>query len=343
MAAQDDKQIICDFCFAENTGVAEFCVECGAPLSEGGAEASDAQVYPLLTKANLQRLRADYEAARATCMEILRQYPNNATTQALLGDILVEQKDFAHAIEWYDMALDVRPSDDAVRAKRANCQESIRAAEVAAQHDQLAITPAPKTGWYAAGVALIVVAVGIGSFMFGQGRAKAAETNQPLVMAPIENQPETNVSTDNQAAPEEDVPPLENPSSSAPIMPGQEILEDTGRRTALSGMIPEGNRLRQLMSDPRGPHWTLIIDAQPSDNTDTIGLIIGIAALKSPGAPRSVTVMVHRNGILDMVAEMNKSEVDAIGDQPPTPDLLKSAWRTQAAATADPTLGQGAP
>gem|GEM_PF-4072257 len=89
MEVPGSNDIICDFCFAMNPQGAHICEECGAPLVEGkeAGDESDQLVYRDLARANLQRMRGDFAAARETCLSILRRYPNNATTQGLLGDI----------------------------------------------------------------------------------------------------------------------------------------------------------------------------------------------------------------------------------------------------------------
>jgi len=334
----------CDFCFAENDATAQFCRECGAPIGKDGAEASDAAVYPELAKANLQRKQGDLEGARATCMTILRQYPNNVTTQVMLGDILCEKRDYASAVEWYEMALDVRPEDDAVRAKRDEAAAKVQTAEAKEQEDTLAIQKSPKTGLYIAGIALVVVGVAVGAFYLGRREQPAAESRPALVMNPDETPPpDVDSVAQNPAVEDPDAPVSSEPT----VLPGPETSDDTARRTALSGMLPEGSRLRQLLVDPRGPHWTLVVEAAAADNTDEIALRLGAGALRMDGAPQSVTVRVHRAGQLELVAEMVKTDVDALGDQPPTSALLRAAWRKPgtdpAPAPTDPTPGQNAP
>src|SRR5688500_5066185 len=80
-----NKTKLCDKCFATMPSDAPFCPECGAPV--GSSEGSDSEIYPLLARANLLRMRAEYKQAENVCLSILKRYPNNSSTNTLLGDI----------------------------------------------------------------------------------------------------------------------------------------------------------------------------------------------------------------------------------------------------------------
>lgn len=72
-----------------------FGSENGGPLAEQLKQASDSQVAPLLKK-----LQAD---------------PKNAGVLANIGNIYYDGKQYSKAIEYYEQALNVRPTDTSVR------------------------------------------------------------------------------------------------------------------------------------------------------------------------------------------------------------------------------------
>jgi hypothetical protein len=76
---------------------------------------SNDAVHALLTRANLSRVRGDWTDATDRCVTVLRAQPGNATAHALLGDIYRDQGKLDDAIQWYRMAVDLRPnpSDEA--------------------------------------------------------------------------------------------------------------------------------------------------------------------------------------------------------------------------------------
>lgn len=63
-----------------------------------------------LTQANLCRVRREWEAAIDYCVEVLRIQPGNQSAHALLGDIYRDQNKLDDAIQWYRMAVDLRPN-----------------------------------------------------------------------------------------------------------------------------------------------------------------------------------------------------------------------------------------
>lgn len=70
---------------------------------------TDAAISPLLARANLLKLRGQWEEAVAVCTEAIRRSPDSAAAHALLGDIYLAQGHNGDAIHWYRMALDRDP------------------------------------------------------------------------------------------------------------------------------------------------------------------------------------------------------------------------------------------
>ncbi|MBI3947604.1 MAG: tetratricopeptide repeat protein [Armatimonadetes bacterium] len=110
----------CKACGTEVSEDATYCTLCGVNLETGqrsDGDAPDSSVYPLLAAANLSRMRGNWDAAEQKCIEVLRLYPNNATAHSLLGDVYANQGRWEEAIQWYQLAADLDPGNQADRAK----------------------------------------------------------------------------------------------------------------------------------------------------------------------------------------------------------------------------------
>lgn len=138
MAAQGDRStILCSKCFATVEAEAPFCPECGVSMTS--SDGSDAEIYPMLARANLLRMRGEYGQAEAVCLKILKRFPNNATANTLLGDICGERGDLEQSAQWYEMALEVIPDSSVDKQKLAAVRQRIHERDTAATADQIGI------------------------------------------------------------------------------------------------------------------------------------------------------------------------------------------------------------
>lgn len=67
-------------------------------------------VHALLAQANLHRMRHKWDEAIDCCVAVLRLQPANQTAHVLLGDVYRDQNRVDDAIQWYGMAVDLRPN-----------------------------------------------------------------------------------------------------------------------------------------------------------------------------------------------------------------------------------------
>lgn len=90
-------------------------------------------VGPLLARANLLRMRGQWDEAVTVCTEALRQSPHSATAHALMGDIYDAQNRPEDAVTWYTMAVELNPNGAVDRAKleRLQTQQAIRLKQAA--------------------------------------------------------------------------------------------------------------------------------------------------------------------------------------------------------------------
>lgn len=146
--------MVCPKCFADISDLSAFCSECGSRIKEDTAdslytEGSDREVYPEIARANLLRMRGQWEEAIQICINVLRRYPSNETAHALLGDIYSDQGQFEEAIHWYEMLVELAPTNVTFRAKLDQLQ-AIKRMKGAEQKPALPLMDMPeveKRGW----------------------------------------------------------------------------------------------------------------------------------------------------------------------------------------------------
>jgi hypothetical protein len=68
------------------------------------------EIHAQLAQANLCRTRGDFSSGVDHCVAVLRAQPGNQAAHALLGDIYRDQGRCEDAIQWYRMAVDLKPN-----------------------------------------------------------------------------------------------------------------------------------------------------------------------------------------------------------------------------------------
>ncbi len=98
----------------------------GGGHDKNNPDGADNAVGPLLARANLLRMRGQWDEAITVCADALRRAPKSPTAHSLMGDIYDAQGKFADAAQWYAMALDLAPES---RLDREKLERSTKAAQ----------------------------------------------------------------------------------------------------------------------------------------------------------------------------------------------------------------------
>ncbi len=106
-------------------------------------EAEEEAAKPLLARANLFRMRGQWDEAVAVCTEALRRAPHSPTAHSLLGDVYEAQNKTDEAVQWYGMACDLDPTNQSDRAKLDKAAAAQNAKVLAAQKAAGVVAPAP--------------------------------------------------------------------------------------------------------------------------------------------------------------------------------------------------------
>lgn len=251
---------LCDKCFAVVKDAAMFCTECGASLGDGEAAAeSDSAIYPEITRANLLRMKGEFDSAEKVALGILKQLPNNATTHILLGDIKSDKNEIREALQWYEMAQDLAPENPTLRSKIENAKQSIERLEQEHATSGLEVAHTEIGMWRFIAVAIVLVAVAAGAYVFGAKRKETAIA--ALEAKKLRDAISEPISINGEAPPQ---PLLPKESAPTPTYSGS----DNGLSETESEML---NSVKQLVGElaPR----LVDLDFDPRTGTSTATLI----------------------------------------------------------------------
>ena len=162
----------------------EFCAECGAPLTDApGVGGSDAEVYPELARANLARMRKEWKQAEDICLSILRRFPNNHSSNTLLGDIAAERGDLEQAAEWYELALDIVPDDEETKLKLQTAKDELSTRQTQTTVETLGIPPKRAPIALYLMITLVVAAFTVATvMMLNKPKETGPNPNTPIVL-----------------------------------------------------------------------------------------------------------------------------------------------------------------
>lgn len=297
---------LCEKCFASVEPDAPFCPECGATLGDTpDADGSDAAIYPELARANLLRMRGQYKPAEDVCLGILRRFPNNASSNTLLGDICAERGDLEQASEWYDLALDIASDSDAVREKLSAVKLRLAEREAAATAAKIGLpTQRPKTALYALITVVAIVVVGVAAYFLGKQTTPAPAG---VMDTPID------VTASRRPVPQstESPAPVEPPPTPA-------VWHDTALTASLASKVREGSSLTDAWEDPRTHALVLTCASDTPEGYRLLAANLGGSALEhAPNAP-IVTVRIVSKGLVAFMADVPRDRFE---------EITSAAWR----------------
>lgn len=259
---------ICDKCMAEVGPDRKHCPECGAPLDDSfeAVEGADREVYPLLARANLMRMRGDAKQAEKVCLEILRRYPNHATANALMGDILLDQGKEEDARQWFLSTLEIDPANSQAKARLQHLAERPIVAPTSAPAEA-----GGRLGPWVWGLFLLVAAtVAVAGFIAGRRMAEAPPEPDPdFVQRRLEYQG----------------PPVAQQTARE-----VEVLRRIGATAAAVA-----SRVVGLSFDPRTAETTLTLRAEPPLTRASVAALAvqaAVAVFQSDGDTVSARVIV---------------------------------------------------
>lgn len=115
----------CDDCKMILDSDVRHCPQCGKQVADGQSSdtSSNLEVGALLTSANLNRIKQQWDAAIDDASAALKLEPRNADIASLIGSIYEQRGMPEEAAIWYQMALDMNPDSDADRVRLQRVKE----------------------------------------------------------------------------------------------------------------------------------------------------------------------------------------------------------------------------
>lgn len=309
MAVQgrDEDLRLCERCFARVATDAEFCQECGAPVSdEPHSDGSDNAIYPELARANLLRMRGEYAQAEDVCLKLLHRYPNNATANGLLGDICAERGDLEQAAEWYELALDIMPGEQGVLQKLNAVKERMRQREAASTAQQLGLpTSKSKAGVWIVVAILVLVGTGVFAYILGERMSAGRVAKSPVVNAPVTLEPKPPPAGTEAGTQPEGAQPA---GTEAPPM---RIDDDRQLTQLLAQRAQDGARLLEARQDVRSKNMTLTFIVQESEDPRPIAARLASTAMEQSPDCRLVTLRGVQGARVVYMADVHRDALTA--------------------------------
>lgn len=308
-----DKTTTCEKCFARISGDLVVCPECGAPLNNASTAEAEAAVYPDIARANLARMRGDYKSAEDQLLAILRRYPNNPSANEMLGDLYMEREDPAHALQWYELALEIVPESTSIARKLKDARAKIDQTHTEITTAQLELPdPASRMPLFVTLGVVLLAAVAIAGYLLGRsGTRDAAKPPQPLNV--ITAAGEQKESTPQQEQPE---------TKEAPTTPAG---EDAALLQILKAKGGDTSAVLGVTHDPRA--GSLVISFAATSSGDR-ALAAKIARDASTALPTYALITLKGliGGKVVYMADVSKASLDEVASE---------QWKTANAQNPD--------
>jgi hypothetical protein len=278
---------------------------------------SEEMISTELARANLARLRGDYDTAEELCVALLRKAPNDANVAALLGDVSMEQNKLDAAIQWYEMSVE-SGAPTGIEEKLATVQKRLKAQDEAASEAGIGLAPrsilSPAT--LLAGIIVMImlfVAVYVAGTNHTPSKPVSNQEQTPIIVPPSNPQtPVRQAVTDSSAASNPATQDNPSPTETHPLgtQPARPTM-DADLASVLGDGVGIMSRVTNAISDPRT--HSVVIDAtlQPGDDPRAVAAQIAEATLgKLKDAPNA-TIRLMSTGKPDFVADASREKFDA--------------------------------
>ena len=312
------------------------------PISASESDNAEVANYPELARANLARLRGDYDLAERQCMALLKQTPHHPTVAALLGDVSAEQGKLDEAAQWYEMAVDAGASSG-IGEKLDTIRHRIKERDAATSEREIGL---PPRTWASPPVLLgsgvIVLMLLVCAYIAGTYRAPVKPTTiqeqAPIVL------PSTGPAQVPDGAAKLDSHTIDLQHPATPVKPTEGSVSPgsqskSGIDADLQPYFADSPgplaRVSAATSDPRSHSVSLDVPLQNGEDPRAVAAQVAQAALTSMKDPTTLTVRLVSNGKLVFMADCTRDKLDAYmrAEHGPTDvpnfadQLLSNEWK----------------
>jgi hypothetical protein len=309
LAAQASSK--CEKCFHTVPSGATTCPECGATVKNASVSDSEAAIYPELARANLARMRGDYKQAEDQLLTVLKRYPNNPSANEMLGDLAAEREDYVHAVEWYEMALEIVPTSASIARKAKDARSRIDNKNTQDTTAQLGLSdPSSRMPLIVFGLIFLIVAVGVGAYFLG---ARGGAPPKPGPTMKIQAQPDQQAQTSGGSA---EGTPIDKPATA--------VAEDDTLKQTLTAKAEDAPAIIAVTHDPRAGSVTVTFSLSGQDDRALAARLARATFTNLPGYNK-VVLRGIREGKVAYMADSDRTRVA----ETETPE-----WKQQHDATA---------
>jgi len=328
---------------------------------QGFAMNDDAEiVHTELARANVLRLRGDFNGAEEICVRILEHHPESAATQTLLGDIAYSQDRMDQAAEHYEIAYALDPAPDVFK-KFKSAEELRETREIETTAEQLGLPPKNANQWANPALAVVAVACLVTAVIFGsraQNSPRPVDISNHVVAATPDTIAPASVAVKSKPAPAGETTPVTDTAAvtppadtattevpaGAPVPAPVTDAEDRTVVAAIQGHSNYGSRILNVAEDPRTKTVILSFTLMAGEDPKHVGAEIAKTVLDQVGDSQMVTMRAMRDDHLIYQADMPRirySETipETWAQNNPSPD----AWITYSIVNEWPIKSPGAP
>jgi len=200
---------------------------------------TDAEIYPELARANLARMRGDYKQAEDQLLHVLKRFPNNPTANEMLGDLAAEREDLPHAIQWYEMALEIVPNSASISRKLEEARAKVGTKEAKDTTAQLGLPDPSSRVPIAVGILVIVFLAAITGAYFLGAKGSLGQRQLPTPINQI-----------NAVSPQTISQPGEKPKDTSVAGPAS-VVEDQQLLDQVKAKAADAAAIESVSADPR--------------------------------------------------------------------------------------------
>lgn len=283
----------------------------------------------LLSKANLCRMRGNYDEAAEVCQRILRFHPANFTAHVLLGDISVESGKLESARDWYDHSLEIQPESQLAHSKRDQVNTIIEQRDTAQSVANLGIPTTKPRMWMLIGVITAFAALlAATSYLAGRNiqrdQTKGNIQNEPIVIK-LDNgdkKPESGtLKPDEKVTPD---PIVKKPETTTQHTK-QVVAEDEKLYETITTKCTKGNLVTGCILDPRSGHLTVTFTQDSTVPTKDLASELALSIFEQLPEVKTMTLRGIKESKIDWLGDAKRTEnMDLtnvlVGESPPTVD-----------------------
>jgi len=293
----------------------------------------DAVPEPLhadLARANLLRMRGEFDAAKQLCQDVIQREPRCAPAYTLLGDIAFDRGSLEEASHFYDLSLEIEPSGTHERTRLEVIQHRLSKTESATTVEQLGLPVGRESRWrtpalIGAVAAIVFTALVLGMSQGTRPKSSVASVATERVSATPDTLP-TPPTSPSTAKPEPSTPEKPAPAA-ATASPSDSPLEDRTILQVVQQRSPAGSHLIGATQDPRTKMIQLTYRLGAEEDARAIGAELARTALEQYTDVLMITLRGVRDDRIAYVADVPRTRyADTLADTFTQGNPEPNAW-----------------